>query len=70
MRVPTVENFLFCISLETGAKILGYLGLVSSTVGFIVSVLVLGAATFNFQALINATTKAGLMLMKTTQFGN
>lgn len=68
MRVLNVEKFLFCMSLETGGKILGYFGALSSTIGLFVSVIFFGAAIFNFPALVEAT-ETRLEIVETSQFG-
>lgn len=56
MRLPNIDKFLFCMSLETGARLLGYLGSITSATGLIITTILVAAAIFNFDALAKATT--------------
>ena len=39
MKIPTVEKFLCCFELRTGGLVCGWLGVVGSVIGVILSVL-------------------------------
>ena len=41
MKIPTVENFLFCLELRLGGLVCGWLGLIGSVLGAIGLVLAL-----------------------------
>lgn len=72
MQIPTVERFLFCISLETGAKILGAFVGIGAIVALLISFVLFGFAAVNYQALLNATLsehKEILQLLEKAQYG-
>jgi hypothetical protein len=72
MKFPTVENFLFCLPLESGGFIMGWLSAIGATIGFIVSFFALGAAVFNYQGLVDGmienTTEEQREMIKNSRF--
>lgn len=71
MQIPSVENFLFCFRLETGAKVLGWISGVISAIGFFVSTFMFGFAAFNYPGLLNATMpehQAQIELLEKSRF--
>jgi hypothetical protein len=60
MHIVTVEKFLFCFKLETGGFVLGWLGAVSSFIGFI-SLLALGIlGVIYFDSFVDAVKEQNL----------
>jgi hypothetical protein len=55
MRIPKVDYFLCCLSLETGAVILGWIGAIGGLIGFIVTTILFGGAVFDYPLLANNT---------------
>lgn len=58
MRIPTVEKFLCCLRLETGATILGWWGAFAAAIGLFVFLIGFGVAIVDFPLLANATRNA------------
>lgn len=52
----TVEKFVFCLKLETGAKILGWISGICAAIGLFVATFMFGFAIINYPALVNATS--------------
>jgi hypothetical protein len=55
MRIPTVDYFLCCLSLETGAVILGWFGAFAGLVGLIVTTILFGGSVFDYPLLVSNT---------------
>lgn len=73
MRIPTVENFLFCLKLETGGKVLGWISCIGAAIALFVSTFVFGFAAINYPAMLNATsveTQEQMELLKSAQYSN
>lgn len=56
IKIPNVDKFLFCLKLETGGLILGWLGGLGAGIGLITSLLAFGLVVTNYPAFLNATT--------------
>lgn len=73
MRIPTVEKFLFCLTLETGGQILGWISAIGAAIGLFISTFVFGFAAINYEAMLNATsaeTADQLELLRNAQYSN
>lgn len=71
MKIPTVEKFLFCLKLETGARILGWIFGILAALGFLVSNFIFGFAAVNYEGLLNATAQenqASVELLQKSKF--
>lgn len=62
MRIPTVEKFLCCLRLETGATILGWWGAIGAAIGLFLVLIGFGVAIVDFPLLANATRIADTQL--------
>lgn len=72
MKIPTVENFLFCWALESGANVLGWICGVFAVLALLVYGAGFGLAAFNYDALVNATapnSETHQEMMHHLQFG-
>lgn len=71
MQIPTVEKFLFCLSLETGAQIMGWSNGILAVVCLLSSAVLFGFTAINYQQFLNATVgdnKEILQLLEKAQY--
>jgi hypothetical protein len=59
IKIPSVENFLFCLKLETGGLLLGWICGIGSVIVLTSSLLLFGLVVVNYPAFLNATTAVG-----------
>lgn len=55
MRIPTVEKFLFCINLELGVKVVGWICAVFAGLCLFIGITGFGIAVSNYSSLVNMT---------------
>lgn len=55
MRIPTVEKFLCCFKLESGATVLGWITAVCATLAFLIWMMVFGFAVMDYPSFVNVT---------------
>lgn len=72
IKIPSVDKFLFCLKLETGGLILGWLGGIGAGIGLITSMLGFGLVVTNYSAFLNATSAADVeekKVLENLQYG-